>query len=117
MNRVEVCYIWYNKNQLVTTTGIPFLNIRTYALNPVPYSYTFIQEVSTVNLLQLVNPELLAVLVRFSRGSVEWNTHFDDPERQLYHNNKMKSKNERPAKQMKAMNLKEGSVYHLLLQD
>lgn len=74
-----------------------------------------VEEVSTINLLQMVDPLLQAVLVRSSHSGFEWSTHFDDPERRSWHENKMNSKNDRPAKQMKIANIKDGTVQHLTL--
>jgi hypothetical protein len=71
-----------------------------------------VEEVSAINLLQKVNPELKAVLVRFTSHAVQWNTRFDDPERQKYHDRKMQSKNERPAKQMAILGIAPGQVFH-----
>ena len=112
------------------------------------------QEVSTINLLQLVNPQLQAILVRFSQKQVNsssdiqnssgdgtssstisgggsssssssssssgttgmrWDTASfkGDAARVEYHARKMKSKDERPASQMKALGIANGTVIHL----
>ena len=96
------------------------------------------QEVSTINLLQLVNPQLQAILVRFSRrqsnssdrvvegqdsssggrsgsSSMRWDTTSfqGDAARVEYHARKMKSKDERPASQMKVLGIASGTAIHL----
>ena len=71
-----------------------------------------VEEVTTVNLLQNINSNLKVILV--SSKGVEWKTEFQDEKRQQYHNEKMKSKNERPQKQMKWLGIKPGSVHHII---
>lgn len=82
------------------------------------------KEVSAINLLQLVNPRLQVYLVRFvreennsnqSKESSVWATTVfqSDHARVEYHNRKMRSKDERPAEQMKALGIVAGSVVHV----
>lgn len=72
-----------------------------------------VEEVTTVNLLQKINNRLKVVLV--SSKGVEWRTEFkDDEKRQQYHDEKMKSKNERPEKQMKWLGIQSGRVSHII---
>jgi hypothetical protein len=42
-----------------------------------------------------------------------WETQFDDPKRREYHEKKMRSKDERPAAQMKELGISSGTVVHL----
>ena len=62
-----------------------------------------VEEVSTINLLQHLQPRLRAVLVRMT--GVEWQTQnfANDSKRQEWHETKMRSKDERPATQMLRM--------------
>jgi hypothetical protein len=54
----------------------------------------------------------LKVILVSSKG-VEWKTEFQDEKRQQYHDEKMKSKNERPSKQMKWLGVQSGIVSHV----
>ena len=45
---------------------------------------------------------------------VEWETNFKDPVRSKYHENKMRSKDERPANQMLKLGIPNGKVLHVL---
>lgn len=71
-----------------------------------------VEEVTTINLLQTINSNLQAILL--SCKGVEWKTEFQDEKRQQYHDEKMKSKNERPEKQMKLLGIKPGTVNHII---
>ena len=44
-----------------------------------------------------------------------WDTKFEDPQRQAYHDRKMQSKDSRPAKQLAVMGMQSGTVVHELL--
>ena len=74
-----------------------------------------VEEVTTVNLLQHMHPQLRAVLVKMT--GVEWQTQnfADDPKRQQWHEEKMRSKDERPATQMLRMGgvVGAGTVVHV----
>lgn len=74
-----------------------------------------VEEVSAISLLQHIDPTLLALLVRFPEATLNWNTKFDDKEREQYHKTKMASKNERPAEQMRVLNVPAGNVHHIIL--
>lgn len=53
-----------------------------------------------------------------NKGSLlQWNTTFDDTNRISYHQNKMKSKDTRPGKQLRLLGLQEmsGNVIHEIL--
>ena len=74
-----------------------------------------VEEVTTINLLQWLHPSLQAILVQLPSTLVEWQTQnfADDPKRLQWHEEKMKSKDERPAAQMARMeNLAVGNVWH-----
>lgn len=63
----------------------------------------------------MIDPTLLAVLVRLSNGAESWDTSFEqDPERIAYHEKKMKSKDERPRQQMELLGLNSGKVLHVV---
>jgi len=70
-----------------------------------------VEEVTTVNLLQKINNKLKVILV--SMNGLEWKVDFQDEKRQSYHNEKMKSKNERPLQQMKWLGIESGIVKHI----
>jgi hypothetical protein len=48
---------------------------------------------------------------------VEWNTDFLDAKRKAWHEKKMKSKYERPKKQMERLGLPQGRVWHILAHE
>lgn len=73
-----------------------------------------VEEVTTVNLLQFINNKLKVILV--SMNGLEWKVDFQDEKRQAYHDEKMKSKNERPMQQMKWLGIQSGTVKHIFLQ-
>ena len=70
-----------------------------------------VEEVTTVNLLQKINNKLKVILV--SMKGLEWKVDFQDEKRQAYHDEKMKSKNERPHEQMKWLGIQSGTVKHI----
>jgi len=74
-----------------------------------------VEEVSAISLLQLINPSLRAILVKIK--GVVWKTEFDDPLRASYHEEKMKSKDERPMAQLRMLNMSGGSVFHVVHKD
>lgn len=88
-------------------------------------------------MLQRLNPQYTAVLLRIpppsttaahsnnnsqheSESGVKdakmtvsaWDTKFEDPQRQQYHDKKMQSKNSRPAAQLQALSIDAGHVLH-----
>jgi hypothetical protein len=71
-----------------------------------------IEEVTTINLLQVINPQHKAILVKID--GVKWQTNFMDPKRVIYHEQKMKSKDERSEFQMKQLGsrIPSGNVFH-----
>lgn len=74
-----------------------------------------VEEVTTITLLQHIKPNLQAVLAGVSDGVSSWDTNFSDPKRMQWHQNKMRSKDERPAKQLEWLNMN-GKVRHIQLQ-
>ena len=72
-----------------------------------------VEEVTAINLLQLINPKLQCILVK--TREIEWNVDFDDPERLAYHEKKMKSKDERPQTQLTLLNIPHGNVSHMCM--
>lgn len=76
------------------------------------YTRSIPQEVTAINLIQHLRPHLLAVLVRME--GIDWETNFSDPVRAKYHENKMLSKDERPAHQMIRLDIPSGRVLHLI---
>lgn len=60
-----------------------------------------VEEVSAIALLQSLHPHLKAKLV-LCDDLANWETTFEDPIRQKYHEDKMKSKEERPRLQLQA---------------
>lgn len=74
-----------------------------------------VEEVSTLALLLHIKPALKAILVRDTTAEVTWNTQFDDPVRQMYHEKKMKSKDERPARHLEILGIPEQTVFHVEL--
>ena len=71
-----------------------------------------LQEVTAINLIQHLRPNLRAVLVRIK--GIDWETNFTDPDRAKYHENKMLSKDERPAHQMTRLGIPCGHVLHVI---
>ena len=71
-----------------------------------------LQEVTAINLIQHLRPHLRAVLVRIE--DINWETNFTDPDRAKYHENKMLSKDERPAHQMNRLGIPCGHVLHVI---
>ena len=67
---------------------------------------------SAANLIMHIRPHLQVLLVRLE--GVEWQTTFTDPVRAKYHENKMNSKDERPAQQMKRLGIPSGTVTHII---
>ena len=74
-------------------------------------------------MLQKINPLYQSVLLQLqpeignnesdtNHNNKAWDTKFEDPERQAYHDRKMKSKDIRPAKQLAAMGILSGTVVH-----
>jgi hypothetical protein len=81
-------------------------------LFPFPFLYyLLLQEVTAINLIQHLRPNLRAVLVRIE--GINWETNFTDPDRAKYHENKMLSKDERPAHQMNRLGIPCGHVLHV----
>ncbi len=70
-----------------------------------------VEEVATVNMLQMLFPHLKVYLVKISE--FEWKVDFVDEERQKYHQKKMNSKDERPNSQMKILQIPKGTVLHV----
>jgi hypothetical protein len=75
---------------------------------------------STITLLQRINPSFQAVLARVEHKTPildqSWDTKFDDPLRADYHRKKMMSKDLRPAKQLLALGVEPGTVLHEVLR-
>jgi hypothetical protein len=85
---------------------IGFLSISSGNLQDIPGG---IEEVVTISLLQkLKSNEMKAKLVELQ--SVTWQTNFDSLEREVYHQEKMASKEERSLIQLKKLGLDAGSV-------
>jgi hypothetical protein len=68
-----------------------------------------VEECAAIALLQRLFPDSVAKLVKVNDFS--WENSFQDPERQKWHEEKMKSKVERPAQQLELLKLS-GSVLH-----
>jgi hypothetical protein len=68
-----------------------------------------VEECAAIALLQKIFPEYIAKLVKVDK--ISWEETFQDEERQKCHHEKMKSKVERPAQQMKLLRLS-GAVLH-----
>ena len=79
-----------------------------------------VEEVSAITLLQVLYPHLKAKLIQCEdngRGNNSaWETAFEDPIRQQYHDNKMKSKIDRPQQQMETWGSTgtSGKVMHIV---
>ncbi len=70
-----------------------------------------VEEVSTIALAQYIRPYLKAYLVRSS--GILWDTKFVDAKRIAWHDVKMRSKDDRPAAQLVALNLPPAFVDHI----
>ena len=75
-----------------------------------------VEEVTTVSLLQYMNPAWRAYLVNTS-GLVDWDTRFADPKRAEWHEKKMSSKDLRPAAQMKVLGIPSGKTEHVHMKN
>lgn len=74
-----------------------------------------VEELSTVTLLQKINPSYRALLVRLPGDKTHlWDIQFADPQRQEYHTKKMQSKDQRPAAQMRLLGIDSGTVIHVI---
>ena len=109
----NTCAIW--NIDLLALTGFPLVGdgFRNYR------KVGGVEEVSAITFLQLLHPHLKAKLVQCSGSddNSNWETTFSDPVRQQYHDNKMKSKVERPLTQMQAWGdeaTKRGKVLHII---
>ena len=65
----------------------------------------------TISMLQFINSNLNAKLIEVP--GLEWNVDFHDPTRATYHQQKMKSKDERPAKQLQYLGIPSGKIIHI----
>ena len=77
-----------------------------------------VEEVSTVALLKHLRPEAKAVLVSIrSRESIHWDLEAveADAERRAWHEKKMRSKDDRPAKHLQLLGLPPTFVEHVVL--
>lgn len=89
-----------------------------------------VEEVSTIAVLQAIQPNLRAVLIKFNISptsditvhpgtkeelEVTWDTNFEGDEvRRKYHDNKMASKDSRPMKQLERLGMvNAGTVFHI----
>eukprot|EP01038_Epipyxis_sp_PR26KG_P009055 gene9055-12213_t len=110
----NTCAIW-NTNYLGL---IGFISVADGTAND--RSMGGVEEVSTISLLQLMKPNILAMLVRFTGtdiSGINWDTtSFKDATREKYHDQKMKSKNDRPAKQMDLLGIPCGNVDHIVFE-
>jgi hypothetical protein len=68
-----------------------------------------VEECVTIALLQKLFPESITKLVKVD--DISWEETFQDSERQKWHDEKIKSKVERPAHQLEVLNLS-GTVLH-----
>ena len=99
----------------LATTGFPLVG--DGIVGPGGGSAGGVEEVTTINLLQSLHPSLHAILVQLPSSLVEWQIQnfADDPKRLQWHEDKMKSKDERPAAQMARLeNLPVGNVWHIV---
>lgn len=71
-----------------------------------------VEEVSTIAILQAIQPQWKALLLNFPPDVSTWNVRFADSERQLYHEKKMESKIQRPQAHLDALGLC-GVVHHI----
>jgi hypothetical protein len=73
-----------------------------------------IEEVSTVSLLQLLQPgQMKAKLLRHHTMGPRWDVEFENEERRKYQEYKMQSKLRRATAQLEAMKLAPGRVEHI----
>lgn len=75
-----------------------------------------VEEVSAIAFLQTIHPHFKAKLVLCGEQTNIWETNFsDDPTRQSYHEEKMRSKEERPRRQLEAWGTlaSQGRVMHI----
>ena len=75
-----------------------------------------VEEVSAVALLKHLRPDARALLVAFKDGSdIRWDVEsaFEDPERRAWHERKMKSKDDRPARHLELLGLQTFLVDHV----
>jgi len=68
-----------------------------------------VEEVVTISLLQQLKPNNMKAKV-VDLNSVIWNTKWDSKEREKYHQNKMKTKNERSQIQLEKLGIKAGNI-------
>jgi hypothetical protein len=83
-----------------------FLSISSGNLEDVPGG---IEEVVTISLLQQLKPNDMKAKV-IDLESVHWNTKWSSDERKEYHQQKMKTKNERSQVQLEKLGIKAGEV-------
>jgi hypothetical protein len=73
-----------------------------------------VEEVTAITMAQNHLRSSTAILMDMSAANISWNTKFDDPQRAAWHEQKMKSKDERPAVQLTFLDrYKQGRVYHM----
>lgn len=71
-----------------------------------------VEEVAAIALLQKLNPTFKAVLAKVP--GVRWETNFSDPKRRAWHEEKMRSKDQRPQQQLEWLGLQsKGVVMHV----
>lgn len=73
-----------------------------------------VEEVSTVAILQAINPSWKAILLKISPYLSNWEDTFLDPQRAEYHEKKMKSKDDRPRAHLQKLGLS-GWVHHIVV--
>jgi hypothetical protein len=78
-----------------------------------------VEEVTAITIAQNHLRNSVAVLTEMDSTNMTWNTHFNnDPQRMAYHLQKMASKDERPAEQLKLLDrYKPGRVYHMMYDE
>jgi hypothetical protein len=85
---------------------IGFLTLSSGNLEDIPGG---IEEVVTISLLQKLKPyEMKAKVINLS--SVKWNTDWDSKQREIYHKQKMESKDKRSQIQLKKLGIEAGVV-------
>ena len=72
-----------------------------------------VEEVSAIALRQHVDPTSSKAILLAVPG-MSWETNFEDPERRVWHEKKMASKNERPRLHMAALGIPAGEVWHYM---
>lgn len=72
-----------------------------------------VEEVSTINLLQMIKGACQANAILVKTPGVDWKVSFDDPKRREWHSKKMASKEIRPRKQMELLGIPDGYVIHV----